>query len=99
VLTAKATAALRHGKAPASAVEFSFVLSAPAKLYVTLVEQTSSHGHKSWTMLPDSLTTTAGKGRASGRLTGHNRLSAGRYRLTLKPSSGRSRSIYLTVRL
>ncbi len=97
-LTAKATTALRHSKPLASAVEFSFMLSAPAKVHVTLVEQTSSHGHKHWTTLPDSLTTNAAKGSASAKLTGHNRLSAGRYRLTLKPSSGRSRSIYLTAR-
>jgi hypothetical protein len=80
------------------ALEFSFTLTAPAKVHVTLVEQTSSHGHKHWTTLPDSLTANAGKGRGSGKLTGHNRLSPGRYRLTLKPSSGRSRSIYLTAR-
>lgn len=74
------------------------MLSAPAKLHVTLVEQTTSHGHKHWTTLPDSLTTKAGKGLVSDKLTGRNRLSAGRYRLTLKPTNGRSRSIYLTAR-
>lgn len=74
------------------------MLSAPAKVHVTLVKQTSARGHKRWTMLPDSLTTNAGKGRGSRNLTGHNTLSAGRYLLTVKPANGRSRSIYLSAR-
>jgi hypothetical protein len=97
-LTPRATAALRHGKPLASTVAFSFMLNAPAKVHVTLVMQTSSHGGKRWTALPDSLTTSAGKGQANRNLTGHNRLSPGRYRLTAKPLGGRSRSIYLSAR-
>jgi hypothetical protein len=96
-LTAKATAALRHRGPPASAVGFSFMLSTPAKMQVTLVMQTSSHGHKHWKRLPDSLTTRAGKGHGRRNLTGHNRLVPGHYRLTVRPLRGRSRSIYLTT--
>ncbi|HEY8303854.1 MAG TPA: hypothetical protein VIG42_04605 [Solirubrobacteraceae bacterium] len=97
-LTTKGVAALKHAKPIASTVEFSFILSAPAKIHVTLVKQTSAHGSKRWTMLPDSFTTSAGKGRGSRTLTGHNTLPAGRYRLTLRPTAGRARSIYLSAR-
>lgn len=97
-LTAKATSALKHSRPSASTVAFSFTLSAPAKVRVTLVRQTSSHGRKRWTMLPDSLTVSAGEGRVTRNLTGHNRLSPGRYRLTAKPLTGRPRSIYLSIR-
>lgn len=97
-LTASATAALRRRMPSASTVGFSFMLSAPAKVRVTLVKQTGKHGHKQWAALPDSLTVSAGKGRVSRSLTGHNKLSPGRYRLTVKPMMGRSRSIYLSAR-
>jgi hypothetical protein len=96
-LTARAMAALKHGHPSASAVGFSFTLSAPAKVRVTLVKQASVHGYKQWASLPDSLTVTVGKGRASHNLTGRNKLSPGRYRLTVKPAMGRPRSIYLNA--
>jgi hypothetical protein len=97
-LTAKATAALKRTHPSASVVGFSFTLSARAKVHMTLLKQTSVNGHKQWTMLPDSLTITVGKGRASQSLVGHNTLSPGRYRLTAKPTAGRPRSIYLSAR-
>jgi hypothetical protein len=97
-LTSKATAALEHHQPSVSTVQFSFTLSAPAKVRVTLFKQTAGHGRKQWAMLPDSLTTNVGKGLVSRSLTGHNRLSPGRYRLTVKPLTGSSRSIYLSAR-
>jgi hypothetical protein len=67
---------------------------------VTLVKQTSGVARarkKRWTTLPDSLILSAGQGRVEHSLTGHNRLSAGRYRLTVKPITGNPRSIYLST--
>jgi hypothetical protein len=97
-LTAQATAALDHHHPSASAIVFSFTLSAPSKVRVTLVRQTVSHDQKRWTALPDSLTVNASLGRVSCRLSGHNHLSPGRYRLTVRPLAGNSRSIYLSAR-
>jgi hypothetical protein len=94
-LTANATTALKHHHPLASAIGFSFTLSAATEVHVTLLRQTSEHGHTSWLALPDSLSLDAKQGRVSHGLTGHNRLSPGRYRLTLKPTGGHSRAIYL----
>jgi len=94
-LTAQAGAALKHPRPTASVVGFSFTLSAATKVRVTLVKQTRVQGRTQWVTLPNSLTLTAAKGQDRGSLKGHNRLSPGRYRLTLKPATGQPHSIYL----
>jgi hypothetical protein len=96
-LTARATAALAHRLPTASAVAFSFTLSARADVHVTIVRQTSSGGHKHWATLPDSLALSLTQGHVARSLRGRNHLSPGRYRLTVKPTDGHSRSIYLSV--
>lgn len=96
-LTARATAALAHSLPSASAIAFSFTLSARSSVHVTIVRQTGTSGHEHWSMLPDSLTLSVARGPAARSLRGHNRLPPGRYRLTLKPIGGHSRSIYLSV--
>jgi hypothetical protein len=98
-LTAQATVALAHHRPLASVIDFSCTLSAPAEVRVTLVKQATSHNRTRWVALPDSLSFSAKQGRASRALTGHNRLSPGRYRLTVKPAGGRSRAIYLSARV
>jgi hypothetical protein len=97
-LTTRASTALEQRQPPASTVGFSFMLSAPTIVKVTLVRQLSANGKKQWVPLPDSLTVKAARGRVNLSLTGHNRLSHGRYRLTVKPAGGDSRSIYLSAR-
>lgn len=96
-LTARATAALARRLPSASAIAFSFTLSAADDVHVTIVRQTTSGGHKHWSVLPDSLTLSLAQGHVARSLKGRNRLSPGRYRLTLKPTGGHSRSIYLSV--
>jgi hypothetical protein len=96
-LTARATAALAHRLPLASVIAFSFTLSADADVRVTIVRQIGAGGHKHWVTLPDSLTLSLAQGHVARSLKGRNHLSAGRYRLTVKPSGGRSRSIYLSV--
>ncbi len=96
-LTTRATAALAHRLPSASAVAFSFTLSATANVHVTIVRQTSTGGHKHWVTLPDSLTLSLAQGHVARSLKGRNHLSPGRYRLTVKPTGGHSRSIYLSV--
>jgi hypothetical protein len=106
-LTPATAAALRQGHRPfTSAIRFSFTLSAPAKVRVMLVKQTSAAGggragrarNKHWAPLQHTLTLNARGGRVQRGLTGHSRLSPGRYRLTVKPQAGSSRSIYLLAR-
>ena len=82
---------------PASAVAFSFTLSARATVHVTIVRQASTDGSKHWDTLPDSLTLSLSHGHVARSLKGRNHLSPGRYRLTVKPADGHSRSIYLGV--
>lgn len=102
-LTHKSLASLKHSPA-ASQVEFSFSLVKSMKVRVTLVKQAlvkqgKPHARKRWTAVPaDSLTISATKGSNRHRLLGHNRLAAGRYRLSVWPVRGRVRSIYVTVR-
>lgn len=97
-LTHKSSASLKH-KPAASQVEFSFSLAKAMKVQVTFVKQGKPHARKRWTAIPaDSLTISATKGSSRHHLLGHNRLSAGRYRLTLSPAQGKSRAIYVNVR-
>jgi hypothetical protein len=96
-LTARATAALARRLPAASAVAFSFTLSATADVHVTIVRQTSTGGRKRWDTLPDSLTLSLTQGHVARSLRGRNHLSPGRYRLTVNPTGGHSRSIYLSV--
>src|ERR1700729_1508750 len=79
-LTARATAALARRLPAASAVAFSFTLSAAADVHVTIVRQTSTGGHKHWDTLPDSLTLSLTRGHVARSLKGRNHLSPGRYR-------------------
>jgi hypothetical protein len=96
-LTANTIAALEHRPLSASAIGFSFYLSAPTKVQVTFVKQSTLHGRKHWTTLPDSFALSLAQGHVARSLTGRNRLSPGRYRLTVKPLGGHSRAIYLSA--
>ncbi len=96
-LTRNATIALRHDPARISRIAFAFTLNVPARVRVTLAEQVLAHGHTRWQVLPDSLTVAAARGRDSAHLRAHGTLSPGRYRLTLTPLRGRSRSIRFRV--
>jgi hypothetical protein len=97
-LTASTVAALQQRPLSASAIGFSFNLSTATKVQVTLVKQSAPHGRERWRTLPDSLALHLAQGHVARSLTGHNRLSPGRYRLTVKPLDGRSRAIYLSAR-
>jgi hypothetical protein len=97
-LTAGATAALAHRLPSVSAIGFSFTLSAPARVQVTLLRQANGSARTRWIALPDSLTLSVAKGHVTRSLRARKRLTAGRYRLTLKPANSRARAIYLSVR-
>ena len=80
-----------------SAVAFSFILSMPAKVRVTLAKRVVSHGRRRWQTLPDSLTVSGAGGRDHARLSARGRLAPGLYLLTLTPAPGLARSITLRV--
>lgn len=82
----------------ASQVEFSFRLTKSSKVRVRFVKQSGRGTVKRWTAIPGgSLAIAAGSGSTLHRLSAANRLAPGRYRLTVRPAGGRSRSIYVRV--
>jgi hypothetical protein len=96
-LTPNALVALNHARPKVSRLAFAFTLNARARVRVTLAKQIHTHGHTHWRTLPDTLTITAAKGRNHRRLTGHNALAPGRYRLTLMPAHGDARSLVFQI--
>ncbi len=97
-LTAPALSALsRHG-ATARSISFAFVISAAAKVRVTLLRRVRSHGRTRWVSAGRTATIAAAPGRNAGRLSGGARLPKGLYRLTLTPASGTGRSLTFAIR-
>jgi hypothetical protein len=99
-LSARTRATLRRHTASTSTLQFSFTLSTPTTVKVALLKQIGSRGARGrrWRTLPGALTLAAGRGRVSHRLAGRNRLSKGRYLLTVVPVGGRPRSIVIDAR-
>jgi hypothetical protein len=97
-LTPRASAALTRSRPARTAVTFAFVLSAPARVRVTLARRVGAHGHARWATVPGAFTLAAGGSRGHGRLRGRGLLPPGRYRLTLTPAHGAGRSLVFAVR-
>jgi hypothetical protein len=96
-LTVNAIIALNRNRPRASQVGFTFTLNAAARLRVVLSKRVRVHGHVRWQTLRDSITIAAAGGRNSHRLSGHNVLASGLYRLTLSPVHGAARSIVFQI--
>jgi hypothetical protein len=96
-LTLNALAALNRKHPRASALAFTFTLSAAAKVQVTLARWTRVRGHWRWVTLPGPFTINAGSGANHGRLGTQRRLTSGRYRLTLAPAHGIAGSIAVVI--
>jgi hypothetical protein len=96
-LTRAAIAALSHALPRASQLAFTFTLSTPARVRVTLAKQVRVHGRTRWQTLPDTLTIAAAKGRDGGRLNAHGALAPGRYRLALTPARGVERTLTFQI--
>jgi len=92
-LTRNAIVALNRVRPRVSLVGFAFTISAPARVHVTLSKRVRLRGRPRWQVLPDSLTLTAVGGANRHRLAGHDTLTPGRYKLTLRPAHGAARSI------
>jgi subtilase family protein len=96
-LTLHAIVALNHSRPRASQVAFNFTVNAASHLRVTLSKRSRVHGRLLWQALRDSLTIAAAGGRNSHRLSAHNVLATGLYRLTLTPSHGAARSVVFQI--
>jgi uncharacterized membrane protein YgcG len=90
-LTIGAIEALDHGRPTSVQVAFSFTLSAPARVRVTLAREVRVHGRLHWRLAPGSFMLAAARGHDRAHLQGHRRLLPGRYRLTLTPAHGAAR--------
>jgi hypothetical protein len=96
-LTPNALIALRRVRPRISSVGFVFTLSAAARVRATLAKRIRVRGRGQWKPLPGALSFAAIKGRNRRRLSSHNPLTPGRYRLTLIPQHGSARSITFQV--
>jgi hypothetical protein len=95
-LTLSAIDALNDRRPPISRIEFTFRLSAAARVRVTLAREVESRGRRHWRSEPGSFTYSAGRGRDRlhlGGRNGHSGLPPGLYRLTLAPAHGNAGSI------
>jgi hypothetical protein len=96
-LTPSALIALNHPRAKVSEVGFAFTLSATARVHATLAKLVRLRGRYRWEPLPGAFSFAAAKGRNHRRLTNHDPLAPGRYRLTLTPKHGVARSVGFRV--
>jgi hypothetical protein len=97
-LTRSAKAALLHrGRAKLSKLAFAFTLNTAARVRATVYRLVRVRGHLRWQAFSASLAIAATRGTQSRRLSGRLALPAGRYRLTLAPERGVSRSVAFRV--
>ncbi|HEY7951974.1 MAG TPA: hypothetical protein VID70_03240, partial [Solirubrobacteraceae bacterium] len=96
-LTTAAIVALNRSRAALAKVAFTFALSAPATVRVTLARWVRVHGHWRWVTLPGSNSFAARAGLNHAHLRGRGTLHSGRYRLTLTPAHGIAGSITISI--
>jgi hypothetical protein len=103
-LTPGAAAALRGSRTSTTKMRFSFSLSAPSAVRVTLDKLTTAGARKDAAtraragVLTSSFELAARKGRNQWRIRGAGTLVPGRYRLTVAPAAGAARSLVIVVR-
>lgn len=85
-------------------MSFSFSLSAPSPVRVTLNRLTTAGARKATAtrarthVLTSSFELAARRGRNQWRMRGAGTIVPGRYRLTVAPAAGASRSLVIVVR-
>jgi hypothetical protein len=97
-LTRHAIAALSRRHPRIGNLGFSFALSAPARVRVTISKRAHVHGRTRWVVLSKPFTILGRSGIQAHRLSGRRVLAAGRYRLTLTPASASAKSIVFQIR-
>jgi hypothetical protein len=96
-LTFNAIAALSRGRPRFSQMAFTFTLSTPATVRITLARQVRVHRRARWAMQRGSFTIAAVQGGNQARLRSRRALRAGRYLLTLTPAQGAAQSIAIVI--
>jgi Subtilase family len=96
-LTPTALLALNRARPKVSSVGFAFTLSAAARVRATLAKLVRARGRDRWVTVPGALTFSATKGRNQRHLTSSDGLTSGRYRLTLAPQAGATRTLTFEV--
>jgi hypothetical protein len=96
-LTHTALVAVAHRRAKLSQLGFSFKLSAPTRVRVTLAIRVRVHGRLRWRAISKPLSFLASRGSQSRRLSGRARLAPGRYLLTLTPTGGTAKSLQFRI--
>lgn len=93
----RAHAARFHAALSASQLSIAFTLNTAARVRVTLARRIVVHHHVKWIALPYTLTLTAATGHNTTRLSAHQRLDPGSYRLTVTPVGGKARALTFRV--
>jgi hypothetical protein len=96
-LTFNAIAALSRGRPRTSQMAFTFTLSAPMSVRVTLARQVTVHRHSRWAKRRGSFTIAAVQGTNQAHLRSHHELRPGHYLLTLIPAQGASQSLAVVI--
>jgi hypothetical protein len=96
-LTRAARAAATRRRLALSRVAFAFDARRPAHVRATLARLVRVRGRARWRRVSTSLAFLARAGSQSRRLSGGGTLASGRYRLTLTPVDGATRSLTFTV--
>ncbi len=96
-LTLGAVIALNRTHPSISKVAFSFSLSAPVTVRVSLARWVRVRGHWRWSTLRGTNSIAARAGVNHSHLRGRGSLPSGRYRLTLTPAHGIAGSIALSI--
>jgi hypothetical protein len=96
-LTLGAVIALNRAHPSISKVAFSFALSAPVTVRITLARWVRVRGHWRWSTLRGTNSIAARAGVNHSRLRGRGLLPSGRYRLTLTPAHGIASSIAISI--
>ncbi|HEY3759546.1 MAG TPA: S8 family serine peptidase [Solirubrobacteraceae bacterium] len=98
-LTASTSAALlRESPLAISRLAFAFTIDAAARVRVTLARRVRTAGHSRWELEPGSFTLSARRGGERFHMRGRATLAGGRYRVTLTPIGGPSRSLTFVLR-
>jgi hypothetical protein len=96
-LTLNAVVALNSSHPKISQIGFTFTINASTSVRLTISKRVHVHHRSHWKTLGHSVTTAAFPGRNTWRLTGHGRLSPGRYRITLTPTNAAAKSIAFLI--
>jgi hypothetical protein len=97
-LTLGAVVALNRSNPKPSAIGFTFSLSAPARVRITLARKQRVRGHIRWVSVVGARIIAASAGHNRASLTGrHRRLTQGSYRLTLAPAGGVGQSLMIVI--